>query len=168
MYMYIYIYYCVLMLFTYVILYMLLRTYKGFRILLLYEFAHPFKEKSDAVVSGFSQKITDYSNFKSYNFFKNNFKNRYFRKRHLLLIKTCITNFIISYNKIVESSLNGCSWKLVKSLLDPRPTEGSIKSAFVCLSVCPSVCPPFVCLSVHLFFFSGKFIFAKMPKMVPK
>ena len=109
MYMYIYIYYCVLMLFTYVILYILLRTYKGFRILLLYEFAHPFKEKSDAVVSGFSQKITDYSNFKSYNFFKNNFKNRYFRKRHLLLIKTCITNFIISYNKIVESSLNGCS-----------------------------------------------------------
>ena len=105
MYMYIYIYYCVLMLFTYVILYILLRTYKGFRILLLYKFADPFKEKSDAVVSGFSQKITDYSNFKSYNFFK----NRYFRKRHLLLIKTCITNFIISYNKIVESSLNGCS-----------------------------------------------------------
>ena len=97
------------MLFTYVILCILLRTYKGFRFLLLYEFAHPFKEKSDAVVSGFSQKITDYSNFKSYNFFKNNFKNRYFRKRHLLLIKTCITNFIISYNKIVESSLNGCS-----------------------------------------------------------
>ena len=131
------------MLFTYVILCILLRTYKGFRFLLLYEFAHPFKEKSEAVVSGFSQKITDYSNFKSHNFFKNNFKHRYFRKHHLLLIKTCIILPLLSFLiiKFVESSLNGCSWKLVKSLLDPRPTEGSIKSAFVCLSVRLSVCP---------------------------
>ena len=83
---------------------------KGFRILLLYDFPPQFREKSDAVVSGFSQKITDGSNFKSCNFFKNDFNHRYFRKRHLLLIKTCtiLPTLVFLIIKFVGSSLNGC------------------------------------------------------------